>query len=121
MHQPLRVGMGAAFALGLCMDVQQSALLGQHALAYSVLMYGVAITHRRLLWYSAVSQAPQMAGLFALSHGVQVLVGLFAGGVLPGWGVLLAPAWEALLWAPASWLLLAPQRRAPERDEKRKP
>ncbi len=32
-HQPLRVGMGAAFVLGLCMDVHQSALLGQHALA----------------------------------------------------------------------------------------
>jgi len=28
VHQPLRIGMGAAFALGLCMDVSQSALLG---------------------------------------------------------------------------------------------
>jgi rod shape-determining protein MreD len=28
---------------------------------------------------------------------------------------------EALIWPLASWLLLAPQRRAPERDEKRKP
>ena len=32
VHQPLRVGMGVAFVLGLCMDVAQSALLGQHAL-----------------------------------------------------------------------------------------
>ena len=32
VHQPLRTGMGVAFALGLCMDVGQSALLGQHAL-----------------------------------------------------------------------------------------
>lgn len=121
MHQPLRVGMGVAFLLGLCMDVQQSSLLGQHALAYAVLMYGVALTHRRLLWYSAVSQAPQMAGLFALAHAVQVIVGLLAGGTLPGWSIVAAPSLEALLWAPASWLLLAPQRRAPDRDEKRKP
>lgn len=121
MHQPLRVGMGTAFVLGLFMDVQQSALLGQHALAYAVLMYGLALTHRRLLWYSAVSQAPQMAGLFALAHAVQFIVALLAGGTLPGWSLLVAPALEALLWAPASWLLLAPQRRAPDRDDKRKP
>ena len=121
MHQPLRVGMGVAFVLGLCMDVQQSSLLGQHALAYAVLMYGVALTHRRLLWYSAVSQAPQMAGLFALTHAVQVIVGLLTGGGFPSWSVALAPVFEALLWAPASWLLLAPQRRAPDRDEKRHP
>lgn len=120
MHQPLRVGMGTAFLLGLCMDVQQSALLGQHALAYAMLMYGVALTHRRLLWYSAVSQAPQMAGLFALAHAVQVVIGLLVGGTWPGWSVLVAPILEALLWAPVSWLLLAPQRRAPDRDEKRK-
>ncbi len=120
MHQPLRVGMGTAFLLGLCMDVQQSALLGQHALAYAMLMYGVALAHRRLLWYSAVSQAPQMAGLFALVHAVQVVIGLLVGGNWPGWSVLVAPILETLLWAPASWLLLAPQRRAPDRDEKRK-
>lgn len=121
MHQPLRVGMGVAFALGLCMDVQQSSLLGQHALAYAVLMYGVALAHRRLFWYSAVSQAPQMAGFFALTHAVLVVVGLLTGGGLPSWSVTLAPVLEALLWAPASWLLLAPQRRAPDRDEKRHP
>ncbi|MGP1630171.1 MAG: rod shape-determining protein MreD [Giesbergeria sp.] len=121
MHQPLRIGMGVAFALGLCMDVQQSSLLGQHALAYSALMYGVARTHRRLLWYSASAQAPQMAGLFALTHAVQIVVGLLSGGGLPGWSVFLAPLLEATLWPLASWLLLAPQRRAPERDEKRKP
>lgn len=121
MHQPLRVGMGAAFALGLCMDVQQSSLLGQHALAYSVLMYGLALTHRRLLWYSGVSQALQMAGLFVLAHAIQVVIGLLVGGGLPNWSIVLAPVFEALLWPLTSWLLLAPQRRAPDRDEKRKP
>ena len=35
VHQPLRVGMGAAFLFGLAMDVHQGALLGQHALAYT--------------------------------------------------------------------------------------
>ena len=39
IHQPLRVGVGAAFFLGLVMDVHQSSLLGQHALAYTCLLY----------------------------------------------------------------------------------
>ena len=33
VHQPMRVGVGAAFLFGLCMDVHQSAMLGQHALS----------------------------------------------------------------------------------------
>lgn len=119
VHQPLRVGMGLAFVLGLCMDVQQSALLGQHALAYTLLMYGTRMTHRRVLWYRPWSQALQMTGLFVLAHAVQVVVGLFSGGGLPGFGVLLAPALEALLWPLASWILLAPQRRAPDPNENR--
>jgi len=57
VHQPLRVGMGIAFVLGLCMDVHQSALLGQHALAYATLMLGAQYTHRRLLWFGPLLQA----------------------------------------------------------------
>jgi len=39
VHQPLRVGIGAAFVFGLLMDVQQGALLGQNALCYTVLSF----------------------------------------------------------------------------------
>lgn len=119
LHQPMRVGMGIAFALGLCMDVQQSSLLGQHALAYAVLMYGVARSQRRLDWYTASSQAPLLLGIFGLAHLVGVVVGMISGGLAPGWWVLLAPCLEALLWVPVSWILLAPQREAPDRSEKR--
>lgn len=119
VHQPLRVGMGLAFVLGLCMDVQQSSLLGQHALAYTVLMYGTRRTHRRVLWFRPWSQALQMTGLFASAHAVQVLIGLLTGGGWPGVGVLFAPLFEALLWPLASWVLLAPQRRAPDPSDNR--
>lgn len=119
VHQPLRVGMGLAFFLGLCMDVHQSALLGQHALAYTVLMYGTLLVNRRLLWFSAWSQALQMFGLFVAAHAAQLLSGLASGGTFPGLGMLLAPAFEALLWPLASWVLLAPQRRPHDRDQNR--
>lgn len=44
---------------------------------------------------------------------------MMVGGMWPGWSVLLAPVFEAALWPLASLLLLAPQRRAPDRDAHR--
>src|ERR1019366_3154484 len=43
VHQPRRVGIGAAFFFGLLMDVHQGAVLGQHAEAYTLLSF-LAIT-----------------------------------------------------------------------------
>lgn len=119
VHQPQRVGLGVAFMLGLCMDVQNSALLGQHALAYSLLMFAAVSMRRRLLWFSTPVQALQMLPLFFLAHAVPLLVRLVSGGVFPGWSMAIAPLAEALLWPLISGLLLAPQRRAPDTDENR--
>ena len=47
------------------------------------------------------------------------LLRLATGAEFPGWPMLLAPLFEALLWPLASWLLLVPQRRAPDPDENR--
>ena len=57
VHQPLRINVGAAFALGLFMDVHHGALLGQHALAYAVLGYLAVFIHRRILWFNLRTQA----------------------------------------------------------------
>jgi rod shape-determining protein MreD len=119
VHQPLRVGVGLAFVLGLLMDVHQGALFGQHALAYTLLSFLAVTMHRRLLWFSVLEQALQVLPLFAVAHGVSLAVRLVAGGSFPGWELLLAPAFEALLWPLAAWVLLAPQRRPPDPDENR--
>ena len=39
IDQPRLVGFTAAFTLGLLMDVAEGALLGQHALSYTILAY----------------------------------------------------------------------------------
>ena len=119
VHQPLRVGMGIAFVLGLCMDVHQSALLGQHALAYATLMLGTSMIHRRLPWLGLWEQALQMLPLLAAAHAVELLVRMASGGIFPGLALLAAPLIETLLWPLASWILLAPQSRPPDRDENR--
>ncbi len=119
VHQPQRMGLGLAFVLGLFMDVQHSALLGQHALAYCLLLFGAVSASRRLLWFTTPVQALQMLPLFFLAHAVELLVRLASGGVFPGWSMFIAPLVEALLWPLISGLLLAPQRRAPDADENR--
>jgi rod shape-determining protein MreD len=119
VHQPLRVGVGYAFVFGLVMDVHAGAVLGQHALAYTLLSYFAISMHRRLLWFPVLAQALQIFPLFAASHLVSLVVRLIAGGMLPGWTFLVAPVVEALLWPLITWVLLAPQLRAPDPDENR--
>jgi rod shape-determining protein MreD len=119
VHQPLRVGVGAAFVFGLCMDVHQTALLGQHALSYTALSYFAITVHRRLLWFTVPSQAMQVLPLFLAAHAIALIIRLLGGGLFPGWTVLLAPLLEAALWPVASILLLLPQRRAPNPDANR--
>ena len=119
VHQPLRVGIGAAFVFGIIMDVHQTALLGQHALSYTVLTYCAIMIHRRLLWFSVPSQALQVLPLFVAAHAIELAVRMLAGGVFPGASALLAPLIESLLWPVVSVILLAPQRRAPDPDQNR--
>jgi rod shape-determining protein MreD len=119
VHQPRRVGMGWAFLFGLLMDVHQGALLGQHALAYTLLSFGAITIHRRLLWFGLAAQALHVLPLFALAQLVTLLVGLAAGGMFPGWSFLVAPLLQALLWPVVAVLLLAPQMRAPDPDQNR--
>jgi len=119
VHQPRRVGIGAAFFFGLLMDVHQGAVLGQHAEAYTLLGFLAITMHRRLLWFSLAEQALQLLPVFILAHAVSLVVRLLSSGSFPGWTLLLAPPIEALLWPVVSFVLLAPQRRAPDRDEQR--
>ena len=119
VHQPLRIGVVAAFLFGLAVDVHQTSLLGQHALAYTILSFFAITIHRRLLWFTVPSQAVQVLPLFAFSHLIELAIRMIGGGAFPGWSVLLAPVIEAALWPVVSVLLLLPQRRAPDPDENR--
>ncbi|MDO9435441.1 rod shape-determining protein MreD [Hydrogenophaga sp.] len=119
VHQPLRIGVGVAFAFGLAMDVHQGVLLGQHALAYTVLGFLGISMHRRLLWFGVPNQAVQVLPLFVAAHVLELLVRLAGGSSFPGVTYLFAPVIEAALWPVVSVLLLVPQRRAPNPDDNR--
>jgi rod shape-determining protein MreD len=119
VHQPRRVGVGAAFVFGLMMDVHDSAVLGQHALSYTLLSFFAITIHRRLLWFGLLSQALQILPLFVAAHVVSLAIRMLVGGMFPGWELMLAPIFESLLWPVVSLLLLAPQRRPPDPDQNR--
>lgn len=119
IHQPRRVGLVAAFVFGLMLDVHQAARLGQHALAFTVLIHFAIMLHRRILWFSVPGQAVQLLPLFAAAHAITIVLRLLGGAQFPGWSLLLSPVLEAALWPIVSTLLLAPQRRAPDPDANR--
>lgn len=119
VHEPQRLSIGTCFVFGLLLDVHQGALLGQQALALSVLGYLGARMQRRLLWFSAPTQAVQLLPMLFAAHALQWLVRLLAGSGWPDWTALLAAPIEALLWPLADWLLLAPQRRPHNPDDSR--
>lgn len=116
VRQPRIVGLGAAWSLGLLTDAGNGVLLGQHALAYSVLAFLSIWLSRRILWFGMPQQTLHVAVLLLLSQAVVVLVRLGAGAGFPGWALVVGPLLGAALWPLLSWLLLMPQRRL-EREQ----
>jgi rod shape-determining protein MreD len=117
VHQPRRVGLVLAFLLGLALDVHESALLGQNALSYVVLSGLATVAQRRMLWFPLREQALQILPLFVVAAVVEWLTRLVAHDAWPAWSQLLGPLCQAALWPLVGALLLAPQRRAFERDD----
>ena len=119
VRQPRLVGLGAAWVLGLLTDVGNGVLMGQHALAYSLLAFGAITLSRRILWFPLWSQSLHVAGLLLLAQAVALLVRLAAGAEFPGWQLAVGPLVGALLWPVVTTILLLPQRRPTEVDENR--
>lgn len=119
IHQPRKVGIGVAFAMGLLMDVHTASLLGENALAYTLLSYFAITIHRRVLWFTPMTQTLHVFPLFLLTQVIQALIQLLVNGKFPGWLFFTESIVTAALWPLASWLLLAPQRRSIDRDDTR--
>jgi len=119
IHQPRRVGLLVAWLLGLIMDVNNASLLGEHALAYSVLSYAAISLHRRVLWFTLPTQMVHVLPLLLSAQLVVLLIRLAVGGHFPGLAYFSASFTSVALWPLAAWLYLAPQRRPADKDENR--
>lgn len=119
IHQPLKIGMGAAFCFGLVMDVANAAVMGQHALAYVLLAFAAGSLSRRILWFPLTLQALHVLPLLFGTQLLMVLVRIVSGGEFPGLWYFLSSFVATLLWHPLNYVLLLPQYRPVERDENR--
>ena len=119
IHQPRKVGIGVAFLMGLLMDVHNASLFGENALAYTLLSFFSITIHRRVLWFPVATQALHILPLLLFTQVVQLVVRAVVGGQFPGWLYFAESLIAAALWPVVTWMLLAPQRRAIDRDETR--
>ncbi|MFL9923867.1 rod shape-determining protein MreD [Herbaspirillum lusitanum] len=119
IHQPRKVGISVAFMMGLLMDVNAATLLGENALAYTLLSYFAIMIHRRVLWFPSGTQALHILPLLLLTQAVQLVIQLIVTGKFPHWYFFSESFISAILWPVVTWALLAPQRRAINRDDNR--
>jgi rod shape-determining protein MreD len=105
LHEPRSVGQGVAFAIGLLMDVSDSMLLGQHAFAYVVAVYGAQVLRVRILSFHLGEQTLHVLGLTVSAACVMLLLNLLLGADFPGLAYFASPMLTGLAWGPASLIL----------------
>jgi rod shape-determining protein MreD len=111
VRQPRLVGLGVGWTLGLLADAGNGVLLGQHALAYSLLAFLCVWLSRRILWFGPMLQSLHIALILLVAQAAVLVVRLAAGDAFPGWAIWVGPLLGAALWPVVTWLLLMPQRR----------
>ncbi|MDK9724064.1 MAG: rod shape-determining protein MreD [Sterolibacteriaceae bacterium MAG5] len=119
IHQPLRIGMGSAFFLGVLMDIADGSIMGQHALAYVPLAFAAGGLSRRILWFPLLLQALHVLPMLFVAQLIMVVARLMGGAEFPGLLYFLSSFVAAALWHPLTYLLLLPQYRPVERDDNR--
>lgn len=104
IEAPERVGMGAAFAAGLLLDLMTGDLLGRHALSLVIIAFIVARFRLRLRFFPLWQQSLAVAGLLLNDAVIQVWIDGLSGTALPDWRYWLSPILGMLLWP---WVFLA--------------
>lgn len=110
IDHPRRAGFLPAFLLGLAMDTADGSLFGQHALAYTGLMFAAIALHRRIPMFGVRGQIVHVLGLLLGAQLIVLGVRVAAGSALPGWWYFLASAVGAFVWPLARHLLTMPLR-----------
>jgi rod shape-determining protein MreD len=87
------------------MDVSDSMLLGQHALAYVIAVYGAQALRVRILTFHLPEQTLHILGLTFMASLVVLTLNILLGAKFPGAAYLVSPLLTALAWAPVNWLL----------------
>lgn len=110
IDHPRRVGFLPAFLLGLAMDTADGSLFGQHALAYTGLMFSAIALHRRVPLFGVRGQVLHVFGVLLTTQLIVLGIRAAAGSAFPGWWYFLPSLTGAVVWPLARHMLTAPLR-----------
>jgi rod shape-determining protein MreD len=100
---PQRVGMGLAWVTGLLLDALEGTLLGQHALAFTVVAYICLRGYRHLRVYPIWHQALAVLGLVGIAQLLMLWIRGLLGEAPQTWRYWLPSLTSMLLWP---WVLI---------------
>jgi rod shape-determining protein MreD len=98
LHQPVRIGFGAAFFFGLLADFQDGAVFGQHAIGYVIGVYLVLFLRLRLLQFDPLRQAAQLFPILLTVQLAVLLVGWLSVNPPGGLAILIPVLGSTVLW-----------------------
>ena len=110
MALPSRTGVTVAFLAGLMLDVTHGAILGQHALGLTVVIYIVHLQHQRMRVASLIQQAIVIFFLLLLKQLIVLWVSGIVGRAPDTWLYFMPSLVGALLW-PWLYIVLRDLRR----------
>ncbi len=114
IFHPYRVGFTSAWLLGLFMDVANGSLFGEHALAYTLMLYLAGVFHRRIIMFPLLYQIVHVLVILVLTQVVTLIVRMVGGNDFPGLFYFLPSVTGAAIWPLLTTLLRAPLRQTNE-------
>ncbi len=103
LETPDRIGMGAAFVVGLIGDLAFGTLIGEQALRLTVLAFIVQRFRARLRFFPLWQQSLAVFALLANDRVIAAVARLAIGEGMPRWTFWLSPLLALPLWP---WLVL---------------
>ena len=110
MTVPTRVGLGMAWLMGLIMDLLNGTLLGEHALAYTMVIYLVERMHIRLRMYPVMQQSFTVFLFILIYQFIVYCIQGFIGQLPASHLYWLSSLTSMLLW-PWLFVLMRDYRR----------
>ena len=98
MTKPEQVNVGVAWLVGILLDVLQGTLLGEHALALTVVIYLVARMVSRLRMYPLIQQGLSVFLLVLVYQFILFCIQGFLGSLPQSWLYWSSSLTSMLLW-----------------------
>ena len=110
MAIPQRISVGIGWLTGLFTDIATGTLLGQHALAYTVVAYLTYKLHQRLRLYPLWQQSLSILVLLTLAQLISLWVNGITGRPIHSWLYWVPSLIGAALWMPVYGILRGVRR-----------